>query len=35
MFPSSLRHLVYPFKSDVERISIAANYTVKAEPETQ
>tara|TARA_R100000315_G_C5181736_1_gene105441 strand:- start:174 stop:776 length:603 start_codon:yes stop_codon:yes gene_type:complete len=33
MFPGSLRHLVYPFKSDIERISIAANYTVKAEPE--
>ena len=35
MFPGSLRHLVYPFTSDIERISIAANYTVKAEPQPQ
>ena len=26
MFPSDLTHVVWPFKSDCERISVAANY---------
>lgn len=26
IFPAGLRHMVYPFKSDVERVSVAGNF---------
>ena len=29
MFPSTLRHLVCPFQSNIERVSIAANFKVE------
>ena len=29
IFPSFLRHSVSPFKSDVERVSVAANFNIK------
>ena len=29
MFPGTLRHLVCPFQSDIERVSVAANFKVE------